>query len=214
MAYHELRSPLALVATAARSAASDCDDDEIRARCLTIVRAAERMLRTAGHLMNVADASRGGYESDFDPAPVIQRLVEDFGGLRVRIESQLIAPDSALVRGDVRRFEALICSLLNNAYDHGAVGQPIVIKTVHQVETLMISVTNTIDPLRNHRGLGLGTYIVERLAGELGAVAMTERRGDQFNATLWVSVTKASRALGLEDVAEAANGSEERCVPA
>ncbi len=73
MAYHELRSPLALVATVARSAAEECEDELVRARCLSIVRAAERMIRTAGHLMDLAETSQAEKVEQFNPLPCIDQ---------------------------------------------------------------------------------------------------------------------------------------------
>ena len=77
LAYHELRAPLGLVATAARSAAADCEDESLRKRCEMIVRAAERMLRTAQSVMSLVEGSQPAESQRITLSEVVERLADD-----------------------------------------------------------------------------------------------------------------------------------------
>lgn len=184
IAYHELRSPLGLVATAARSVAADCADEELRARCLSIVRAAERMLRTAGRLLEVAETSKGQDVRDFDPAGVLFEVLADYRALGVPVSVEVEEPLRAGVRGVPEHFEALLCSILGNATDHGADGEPILVSISADDRCFRATIVNSVAAARSHMGIGLGSYIGERLANHLSASLRVERSGDRFIAEL------------------------------
>lgn len=167
--YHELRAPLGLVATAARSVAGDVDDDGLRERCEVIVRAAERMLRTAATVAALdaplADESR----QTFQPVPVVCELVATLKGLGVPIELEADAPRSATARGSAARFEALVHSTISNAMDHGNPEAPIHVTVRLLSGAIAIDITNVIAGNDCHRGRGLGSIIAAALARGLDA---------------------------------------------
>ncbi len=168
MAYHELRSPLALMATAARSAAEESSDEYVRSRCESIVRAAERMLRTATHIIDVAAAAQYTEPVDFDPARVVEDVVKDYRAMGAAIVLE-VAERGRMAHGVEQHLEALLCSLLGNASDHGDRSVPLhVVVRIIESRT-RITVRNAVGSGGNHRGLGLGAYIGQQLVQELGA---------------------------------------------
>lgn len=197
LVYHELRGPLGLMATAARSAAEDCTDDALRARCEVIVRAAERMLRTAGHLLELAHEAQSESEQLFDPAACVRATISHFRDLAVPV---LIVDDRAdshcLTSGIPAQLEALIQSLINNALDHAEPGTPIRVGIEHPAGELRIEISNRRSIVRRHRGLGLGLYICENLSARLGASIDCVPAGHDF-------VTVVTLPLVAEPVAVA-----------
>jgi signal transduction histidine kinase len=170
MVYHELRSPLGLVATAARSAADDCQDDELRGRCEMIVRAAERMLRTANQVFELNRAAERLDRDWFVPAGVAAGLVADLRGLDVDVRCETAAGAAgAAVFGVREQFEALLHSLVTNALDHSDPGTEVVVRLAEAEGELVVSVTNRVASLKRHKGMGLGTYIARALADRLDA---------------------------------------------
>jgi signal transduction histidine kinase len=167
--YHELRAPLGLVATAARSVAGDVEDDDLRQRCEVIVRAAERMLRTAATVASL-DAPPGAEErGTFAPVPVVSELVATLQGLGVPIECLLDAPTGALAHGSAERFEALVHSTISNAIDHGAAGETITVEVRQAGGGITVEVSNAVARDDRHAGRGLGTIIAAALARGLDA---------------------------------------------
>lgn len=187
LAYHELRSPLALVATMARSAAAECPDEFIRDRCLGIVRAAERMLRTARYLMAVADTSRSEGSSLFDPGELVRVVVRDYQVLGVPIILRESMGLTAKIVGSPEHLEALLCSLMGNALDHGDECEPIILSIATSSTAFDIRIENGIAE-RNHPGLGLGSYIGDKLARSLSASLTIDRMPDRFIAHLSIPV--------------------------
>ncbi|MGE5595173.1 MAG: sensor histidine kinase [Hyphomicrobiales bacterium] len=171
LVYHELRAPLGLVATAARSAAEDCEDEELRSRCETIVRAAERMLRTANQLFNLNRLGESPGRSVYDPASVVAAIVSDLRGLEaaVSLEQESTGDEPRFACGAREPFEALIHSLIGNAIDHGEPGERIRVRTSIRGGRFEAVVENRIAARKRHRGLGLGSYIATELATQAGA---------------------------------------------
>ena len=126
MVYHELRGPLGLMATAARSAAEDCADDALRARCEVIVRAAERMLRTAGRVLDLAHAAELQASELFDPAEVVRSTINDLTQMSAPVAlTELSTTPGCISEGDAAQLEALVQSLITNASDHAEPGTSI-----------------------------------------------------------------------------------------
>jgi signal transduction histidine kinase len=181
MVYHELRSPLALVATAARSAAEECSDDYVRARCESIVRATERMLRTAARIMDIASASEATEQAPFSPREAVEEVIEDYRRLGAAIILEVDqARESAF--GIRAHLEALVCSLVGNAVDHGDPSFPILVSVACQGGVCRVSVRNAVRGQSEHRGLGLGSYIVEQFSRSLGASVTTSMSGSGYSA--------------------------------
>lgn len=202
LAYHELRSPLGLLATAARSVVEDSTEQAIRDRCAVIVRTVERMLRTTEQVFGVARVAGDEPPSRFLPSVVLAGLIRDMGpaaALELHIE-----PDagSAAVFGASGAFEALAQSLLNNAVDHGDPAAPITVELVHENGALTLSITNRTTSVRRHNGLGVGLYLCRRLAEQLGGELSAGLEGQTYRASIRVPVAAASID---QHVAEAAH---------
>lgn len=179
LAYHELRAPLGLVATAARSAAADCEDESLRLRCEMIVRAAERMLRTTHRVLSLAQASQEGDRTSVVIDDVVAIVAEDASamGWPVRVVEATCGGEV-----DVSRdlLDALIQSLLSNAYDHACLEEGIRVTTRREGHCAIVEVVNTIGAGRRHHGLGAGTYLAQRLAAQMGGLLDTEVDGDTY----------------------------------
>lgn len=184
IAYHELRSPLGLVATAARSVADDCEDEALRSRCLSIVRAAERMLRTAGRLLEVAETTKASDICGFHAGELLGSLATDYRSLGVPVCIEVEEPLTGIVRGVPEHFEALLCSIIGNATDHGTDGDPILISMREDSMYFRATIVNSVSSVSKHLGIGLGSYIGERLAAQLSASLTVTRHGDRFTAEL------------------------------
>ena len=87
VAYHELRSPLGLIVMQARAAAAEATEPGVRARCESIVRAAERMLRTAAEIFAAEQAAGSTVERTFAPVEVASGLITDLQGLSFGVMS-------------------------------------------------------------------------------------------------------------------------------
>ena len=185
LAYHELRAPLGLVATATRALAEDSADDEVRARCRVILRAVERMLRTTGQVFTVARAAESDAGEWFCPADLLSQLCDDLRAFDVPLEMQA-DPFTSTVRvfGPRQVFEALVHALLSNAADHVEPGATISVRARAESGALVLTIANRIARQGRHHGLGVGMYLSGRLAEQLGANLQTEVSGGQFQAVL------------------------------
>lgn len=182
---HELRAPLGLVATAARSAADGCEDDATRLRCEMIARAAERMLRTADEVFRLNEACSGEDATNFRPYEVVTDIVGTLRGLGSMVELRASTPGEFVeVLGNPRRFEALVQSLLTNAIDHGEPGEAVAVTFELDQDSLCVHVENRVAAKDRHDGLGIGTAVVEALAERLGGALERQCDGDRFRATL------------------------------
>jgi signal transduction histidine kinase len=184
LAYHELRSPLGLVATAARSAAEESQDDALRARWEVIVRTVDRMLRTAQQVFGAAQAGNRDAPVWFAPFDVVSRLVDDLQGFDVAVD---LAVDGrtrpARAFGVCGLFEALAQSLVSNAVDHSEPGARVRVRLTADADTLTLTVVNTAAARRRHNGLGVGLYICDRLAAQLGGTLSAGLEGREYRAS-------------------------------
>jgi signal transduction histidine kinase len=192
MALHELRAPLGLVANAARSAADDCADDYLRGRCETIVRAAERMLRTAQQVLSLAKSAddQGGIET-FNAAAVARTVAEDFAGMGVAVCVVAEWDREPLFTGVRGHLETLLSSLISNALDHGDAGGEVSVVIVGGQKALTIEIRNHKRAVGRHAGLGLGTYICDQLAALLPAVIQRTTDGDSYSVHVELAVATA-----------------------
>ena len=190
LAYHELRAPLGLVVTAARSAADEAPDEHTRQRCEIIVRAAERMLRTATRVLDLEHASDA--PTAFAPAEVLDDVVVTLRGLDVAVSLHASAASrAARVDGPRETFESLVQSLLSNALDHGLPGSCIGVEMRATPDAVTVDVLNQIDPFDHHVGRGLGSHLTDDLAAELGAAVTTASAGDRFRARVVIPACAA-----------------------
>jgi signal transduction histidine kinase len=193
LVYHELRSPLGLVATAARSAADDCPDDDLRRRCETIVRAAERMLRVADNVLAIEKRRQAEASDAYHPVEVLRGLTEDLRRLGAPV--CLVADpatEELTTSGPRGRFEALVQSLVGNACDHGEQVDVVFVEAAAREGALEVTISNRFAQVTRHRGLGLGRYIADRLATELGATLHYSTTRDRFLATIIIPLQSSS----------------------
>jgi len=209
LAYHELRSPLGLIATVARSAADECVDETTRRRWEVVTRAAERTLRTADQVLSLA--KRDDSEATprwYRPAAIIAQLVRDFQGLGVPVELKSTPQgEGALLYGVRERLEALAQSLITNALDHGEPGSAQV-RIAASDAIWSMSIVNRIVAVRSHRGLGAGMYVSVRMAERMGGQLSTSNDGRIYRIRLSLPLCESAD----EDVAEAADRGQQHGV--
>jgi signal transduction histidine kinase len=182
---HELRGPLGLMATAAQSAADDCADDDIRSRCEMIVRAAERMLRTANEVFQLSRAAQADECALYSPFEVAEDMIQTLLGMAVRIRLEATPEARALLtEGVPERFEALLHSLISNGVDHCEPGSTVQVSLTTAAGSLKVAVENEASANRRHRGLGLGTQVADSLAIRLGGGIARTCEAGRFSATL------------------------------
>jgi len=184
-AYHELRAPLGLLATAAQYAADECEDDgDRRRRWETVVRTAERILRTADQVLHLNKLAAEEEVRAYSPSDLLLAMLEDVRGLGVLVESEITpAARRAWATGVPSRFEALAQSLLNNAIDHGEPGEPVRIAVYATESVLTVEIENAIAAVRRHKGLGLGSVVSNTLALQLGAELELAAEDGRYRAT-------------------------------
>lgn len=208
--YHELRSPLALIATTALGAASECSEGSTtRERLERITRVAERTLRVTETVLALArsdpDAPAG---TVFQPADALTSLVRDFAADGERDVLLDVRPEARVARlfGQSGHFEGMVQALLTNARDHGAVDEPIRVTLEALGDTLRLTVDNRVAKQRSHHGLGIGTYLARRLAGELAGTLSAAQTGDEYRVR-FTAVTAPRRPGAIDDcVSGHANG--------
>ena len=186
LAYHELRAPLGLMATAAAAVAEASPDAAAREQCEVILRAAERLLRTTGRVLALArPAPADARERAYAPAPLVERIASDLGNLQVAIEfSAGERASDAFVWGHQEDLETLVSSLLMNAIDHGDPDEIIGVSVEDDGASVHICISNRAASEQRHRGLALGTQLCEELARRLGATLRSESDGGRFSAQI------------------------------
>lgn len=187
LAYHELRSPLGLLVMSAHAIADDAPDPVIRARVAVMARAAERLLRTASHVFEFARAGALDEPVPFVPARCVRDVAADLRALAVDIQVTVApAAETLSLVSHQAAFEAIVQSLVNNAIEHGAPGQPVELRLVCEDGRLTFAVANAISDRPRGRGLGVGLHLCRRLATHLDAILETESRGGCHSARLIV----------------------------
>ena len=193
MVLHELRAPLGLMATAARSAADECQTEDLRQRCQMIVRAAEGMLRTANQLFQLNRAASAETLEPFRPFDVAVQLVDTLRGFDVRV---VLLGDAASMcaqtLGVPERFEALLHSLLTNAMDHSDLGVPVTVELRTFEGALRIEIRNRPALVARHKGLGLGLAIADALAERAGTKVIRERCGEEYRVRFAIGLVPSA----------------------
>lgn len=196
MVYHELRAPLGLMASAARSASCDSEDQWVRSQCDVIGRTAERMLRIVSGIIEASRDTMGESDSVYLPLEIVQRIVGDLQSIGVKVEFDIAGDTPTIVAGgSASRFEALVNSLLMNTLDHGQPGAPVTVRFCSDDARFTLQVENEVSDRKSHRGLGIGTTVCQRLSGQLGLQLRTGNFGEsRFVATLSNDCTPRSES--------------------
>ena len=198
LAYHELRSPLGLLATAAQALAEEAQDDDQRRRCEVIVRAATRMLRTTEQVFSVVGASTVEAAEWYAPAAEVRALVTDLAEADARIEIHAdSAAEQARVYGVRGLFEVLVQSLVMNAINHSNPGATVTLALSADADHFSLTITNPMATHRRHAGLGVGVYLCGRLAAQIGASLRAEPAGLLYQARVQLPVVVDQFDLAL-----------------
>jgi signal transduction histidine kinase len=166
--------------------AAECDDEFVRARCLSIVRSAERMLRTTSSVLHVADSSCVEDARLFNPVEVVEDVLADYRALNVPIRVEVHEANGMVVHAVPEQLEALLCSFLGNAGDHGASDSDILVCVRKTDRNCEIVIVNSVEERSRHFGLGLGSYIGQQLASQLSARMSVERDEQNFIVRLLI----------------------------
>ncbi len=183
LAYHELRSPLGLVATAMRAMAEDSVDEALRHQVELVMRTVERMLRTTERVFVMA---RGGVAEEaqwYIPAEVAAVAGAELAAAGLPIEV-IDGGERARHFGSRGICETLVHSLLSNACDHHDPHTPVRLVLTADGSIPVITVTNRIGTRGRHNGLGVGSYLAQRLAEQAGASVTSDQDGASFRVTI------------------------------
>ncbi len=197
LAYHELRSPLGLIATAARAAAESATDELTRDRCETIVRVADRLLRIAAQVLALNRPVEGEAEAPYRPADVLEDLVTSLRAAGVRI--WLLCDGDSVgtsLEGVRDRFEALAGSIAGNALDHSEPGTAIEIRTFADGNAFTVAILNVRAETPRHDGLGLGSTLADAFARRMNGEITREARGETYEVRLRLPIQRPSPMSG------------------
>ena len=222
MLAHELRNPLAPIATAAQLLTiGGADPQRVRTSSDIITRQIGHMTRLIDDLLDVSRVTRGLVELDLEPVPmkdIVSNAIEQARPLIEARKHELslhVDRKPAVVLGDRVRLCQIVVNLLNNAAKYtpqgGRIGLDIIVDAGHvqiivedngigidegllpKVFELFTQATRTPD--RNQGGLGLGLALVHSL------VKMHGGRVEAFSG----GTGKGSRFCVTLPVQEAAN---------
>lgn len=211
---HDLRNPLASIATAGHVLAMDAalDIEQRRHIGRTILSSAERMGRIIGDLLDFTRARLGNgipvAPADIDVFDVLRSVIDE---LRVANPGRTLlvrTSGDGHVCWDPQRIAQVISNLVANALAHGAVGTPVTVEANGTGQGMTIAIHNQGDAIPAERaemlfdpfqrgsadeaarpsdGLGLGLYIVKEIvAGHGGRVTVesSPERGTTFAVTM------------------------------
>ncbi|WP_289009654.1 PAS domain S-box protein [uncultured Thermomonospora sp.] len=202
---HELRTPITVVQGFASTLVSRWDklgDAERRAAVETIAERARALARLVEHLLLGSRAGTGELKvtiEHFDLGRLLEASVAGFRSLsdlhRVELE---VAPDLPKVAGDWMATDIILGQLLENAFKYSPDGGTVTVRAWAEGDELVVTVADRgvgIAPGDHERiferffqgdsgdrrrfgGIGLGLYIVKRLAqAQRGDVAAHSRPG-------------------------------------
>lgn len=182
-AHHELRSPVALIVTAARAAIEQGD----AARAFSTLELIERTaLRALDRITAVLEAPQP--VASHRSAEFLRRLVTDAAASGRRFEL-LVDPraDGEQMLHDPRAFEAVAQNLIDNAFAHGDPSEPVRLHLGRDESALHLTILNrrSSQPVAGYGiGLPLAFELVARQRGDLSAGPL----GDDYRAELVVPI--------------------------
>jgi signal transduction histidine kinase len=191
---HDLRNPLSTVLMGAQQIARSDASDGIRRTANRLTRAAERMQRLVGDLLDLVRVREGGEillrPRPTDLAVLAREIVSEFE--LAHPERRIVVETSGAVVGewDADRLAQICSNLLSNAIRHGANDANVSMRVAATNDNATLTVENRgspipieirphlFDPFRrgstSGHGLGLGLFIVREVARAHGGdVAFT-----------------------------------------
>ncbi|CAH2811477.1 MAG: hypothetical protein CBHOC_5246 [uncultured Caballeronia sp.] len=211
---HDLRSPLGTVQAIGQAVSVAPDRANLPAIAKTLLAAAARMSTLIGDVLDLARARLGGgipmrWQGCAELADQFAQIVEE---ARAVHPNQPIISDIQIARTidcDPMRLQQLFQNLLDNAFSHGAPGQPIAVVARISGAELELRVANEgaeIDPAMSARlfepfwrakgklrpeGLGLGLFICQHIAGQHGGQIRVESAAGTTTFVLTMPVSRA-----------------------
>lgn len=224
---HDLRNPLSVIITVASQLLKKTDDQREARNIERVLRNAEKANRIITDLLDVTHARVTGQlpvtTQRVDLYRILQEIVDDARVQHPQVELGVRTRGSAQADCDPVRLSQLVTNLINNALTHGAPETPVQVELDVGTSEAILSVHNRgpaispellpviFDPFkqgaRNHGGrgigggLGLGLYIVDRIARAHGGEVVarsTEKAGTTFTVTFprWHEASKGSNRAG------------------
>lgn len=214
MLAHELRNPLAPIASAAQVLSISCDAQRVQRSSQVIARQVAYMSRLLDDLLDVSRVTRGLIKiesAQVDLAAVAKAAVEQAMPViearrhRLRVRP---TPEPLVVRGDMTRLVQVLVNLLNNASRYTPEGGSIRLDLFAEEAQAVVKVTDNgigiapsmrddifevftqadRSPDRAQAGLGLGLAlvrsIVELHGGSVAATSEGPGRGSEFTVRL------------------------------
>lgn len=163
-AYHEVKSPTALIITVARAALEQNDLARAHSALELIERVAQRSLARTATVLEVATG-----QTERTPSGFLQALVSDANRCDSNVE--LTVEDGARfarIRRSPAAFEALAQGLLENAQLHGDTTRPIELRLAMAGSELEFTVTNQCPEVDSYQGQQIGLHLAEDLAERMG----------------------------------------------
>ena len=207
---HDLRNPIGAITMATRLILGRPIDEGTRKNVDRIERSARRITDMVDGLLELARAKLGPgigikLQDVTDLQDRLGHVVAELRSVNPAREVDVTIAPLGTVRCDAERIGRVLSNLLANAISHGAPGRPVTVDVRTTDGKLVISVHNEGPPIpaetRAHlfkpytrggatgarSGLGLGLYIVERIADAHGgtiAVTSDETTGTRFVFTM------------------------------
>ena len=174
-AYHEVRSPTALIATVARSALEAADVGEARAALELIERIAGRALRRVATVLDSTGVASA------HPSDRLGEIIADLRrcGLDVelRVDPRVAAAEIA---HEESAFEALAQTLLDNAEAHGDPTCAVQVRLRRTRGGIRFTVANRPAHVARHSGHGVGLPLAVELTRRMGGTLNVRRGADKF----------------------------------
>ncbi len=149
------------------------------------LRQTQRLVKLVDRLLDVSRVAHGRLEmspEEFDLAPVVRQVVEDFRDPALQAHSaiELDLPESARGSWDRPRLEQVLVNVLSNAVKYGA-GKPISVRLEVDPGSIRLSVADRgigiaapdanrvferfqrAAPIRHYSGMGLGLFITRHI---------------------------------------------------
>lgn len=181
-AYHEVKSPTALMITVARAALEQNDLARARSALELIERIGERALTRTATVLSV-----GAPDSGRSPIGFLRDLAVDADrcgvGVTLNVED---GARFARIERDPGAFEALAQGLLENAQFHGDSNTPIELRLSLVGSQLEFMVTNRCAQEDRHAGQRIGLHLAEDLAGRMGGALEARSRAGSFEVRVTV----------------------------